>query len=403
MAWTSASSPARRSGCWARSGSGKTTTGRLLLGLTAPTSGEVRFDGADVNALRGSDLKTFRTRSQLVFQNPFDALNPRFTTRQSLAEPLVNAGVPKAEREDRMQAILQRVHLPDAMSTLGKYPHQMSGGQLQRVVLARALILDPAFIVADEPVSMLDVSVRAGILNVMRDVRDAMGLAAIYISHDVTLVRYVCARTLVMYRGRIVEDGPTADVVRQPQHPYTQALISAVPVPRVEQNRSPLRLRPSQGVALDVSIGCGFPRPLSTRVRPLCRGAADAARRRVGSSCRLPSRSVVAGAPVMKRQMKLTAFCHPPGHWRMPGASPTDMDFEECVHLAQVAERGKFDMLFFQDSAAVAPAFYLSGGQCRSAGRGGAVCAAGATDPAGGAGRGDEKPRFGCDRYDQLQ
>jgi oligopeptide/dipeptide ABC transporter ATP-binding protein len=245
-------------GLLGESGSGKTTTGRLLLGLTAPTGGDVHFDGTDVSTLRGAQLKTFRNRSQLVFQNPFDALNPRFTTRQSLAEPLINAGVPKAEREDRMRAILQRVHLPGAVSVLGKYPHQMSGGQLQRVVLARALILHPAFIVADEPVSMLDVSVRAGILNVMRDVRDAMGLAAIYISHDVTLVRYVCARTLVMYRGRIVEDGPTAEVVRRPRHPYTQALISAVPVPRVEQNRSPLRLRQSQGGSLDLSIGCGF-------------------------------------------------------------------------------------------------------------------------------------------------
>jgi ABC-type oligopeptide transport system ATPase subunit len=137
----------------------------------------------------------------------------------------------------------------------GKFPHQMSGGQLQRIVLARALILNPDFIVADEPVSMLDVSVRAGILNVMRDVRDAMGLAAIYISHDVTLVRYVCARTLVMYRGRIVEGGPTAEVVRRPRHPYTQALISAVPVPRVEQNRAPLLLRQSRGRSLDLSVG----------------------------------------------------------------------------------------------------------------------------------------------------
>jgi oligopeptide/dipeptide ABC transporter ATP-binding protein len=150
------------------------------------------------------------------------------------------------------------VHLPDALSVLDKFPHQMSGGQLQRVVLARALILRPDFIVADEPVSMLDVSVRAGILNVMRDVRDAMGLAAIYISHDVTLVRYVCARTLVMYRGRIVEDGPTAEVVRRPRHPYTQALISAVPVPRVEQNRAPLLLRQNRGGILDLSVGCGF-------------------------------------------------------------------------------------------------------------------------------------------------
>jgi oligopeptide/dipeptide ABC transporter ATP-binding protein len=250
--------PGETVGLLGESGSGKTTTGRLLLRLTEPTAGEIRFDGSDIAGLRGPALKTFRGRAQLVFQNPFDALNPRFTMRQSLAEPLVNAGVPKHEREDRMRSVLNRVHLPDAAAVLAKFPHQMSGGQLQRVVLARALILDPAFIVADEPVSMLDVSVRAGILNVMRDVRDAMGLAAIYISHDVTLVRYVCARTLVMYRGRIVEDGPTESVVRRPQHPYTQALISAVPVPRMDQNRAPLRLRAAHTGSPDLSVGCGF-------------------------------------------------------------------------------------------------------------------------------------------------
>jgi peptide/nickel transport system ATP-binding protein len=134
----------------------------------------------------------------------------------------------------------------------------MSGGQLQRVVLARALILDPDFIVADEPVSMLDVSVRAGILNVLREVRDRLGLTAIYISHDVALVRYVCARTMVMYRGKIVEDGPTADIVRAPRHPYTVALIGAVPVPRVEQNREPIPIRRSDGARPDLTIGCRF-------------------------------------------------------------------------------------------------------------------------------------------------
>lgn len=243
-------------GLLGESGSGKTTIGRLLLKLTDATSGRIRFDGADIATLRGAGLKSFRARAQLVFQNPFDALNPRFTMHKSLAEPLINARVAKTEREDRMQAVLKQVHLPTDL--LGKFPHQMSGGQLQRVVLARALILKPDFIVADEPVSMLDVSVRAGILNVMRDVRDAMGLAAIYISHDVTLVRYVCARTLVMYRGRIVEDGPTADVVRSPRHPYTQALISAVPMPRVEQNREPILIKPARGTQIDLSVGCGF-------------------------------------------------------------------------------------------------------------------------------------------------
>ena len=245
-------------GLLGESGSGKTTTGRLLLRLTPPTHGEIRFEGDDIGTLSGAALKRFRTRSQLVFQNPFDALNPRFTMRQSLAEPLINAGIPRTEREDRMVSVLNQVHLPDTRGALGKYPHQMSGGQLQRVVLARALILQPNFIVADEPVSMLDVSVRAGILNLMRDVRDAMGLAAIYISHDVTLVRYVCVRTLVMYRGRIVEDGPTAEVIRHPRHPYTQALIKAVPVPRVEQNRAPIPLKPVKTGGLDLAVGCGF-------------------------------------------------------------------------------------------------------------------------------------------------
>jgi oligopeptide/dipeptide ABC transporter ATP-binding protein len=245
-------------GLLGESGSGKTTTGRLLLRLTEPTTGEIRFDGSDIATFRGAALRSFRARAQLVFQNPFDALNPRFTVRASLAEPLRNARVPRQEHEARMCQVLDRVHLPGVASTLEKYPHQMSGGQLQRVVLARALILDPDFIVADEPVSMLDVSVRAGILNVLRVVRDTLGLTAIYISHDVALVRYVCARTMVMYRGKIVEDGPTADMVRTPRHPYTVALIGAVPVPRVEQNREPIPIRRSDGARPDLTLGCRF-------------------------------------------------------------------------------------------------------------------------------------------------
>lgn len=245
-------------GLLGESGSGKTTTGRLLLRLTEPTAGEIRFDGSDIATFRGAALRSFRSRAQLMFQNPFDALNPRFTVRQSLAEPLRNARVPRPEHETRMRQALDRVHLPGVAATLEKYPHQMSGGQLQRVVLARALILDPDFIVADEPVSMLDVSVRAGILNVLREVRDTLGLTAIYISHDVALVRYVCARTMVMYRGKIVEDGPTVDLVSAPRHPYTVALIGAVPVPRVEQNRQPIPIRRSDGVRPDLTIGCRF-------------------------------------------------------------------------------------------------------------------------------------------------
>jgi peptide/nickel transport system ATP-binding protein len=208
--------------------------------------------------LSGDSLRAFRRQAQLVFQNPFDALNPRFTIYRAVAEPLLNAGIDKAEHMDRVAAAFRRVHLPDLDRYLDKYPHQLSGGQLQRVVLARALVLAPRFLVADEPVSMLDVSVRAGILALMREVRDAMGLSAVYISHDLALVKYLCERTLVMYLGRIVEDGPTDEIVRRPRHPYTQALVAAVPVPDADQSRAPLPIKGNVPDARDPPSGCHF-------------------------------------------------------------------------------------------------------------------------------------------------
>jgi oligopeptide/dipeptide ABC transporter ATP-binding protein len=240
------------------SGCGKTTTGRLVLRLLPPTAGSIRFDGADVERLAGDALKAFRRRAQLVFQNPFDALNPRLTVRDSLAEPLRNQGLPRPEWEARIALAMQRVRLPDLSRYLDRFPHELSGGQLQRVVLARAIILEPHLLVADEPVSMLDVSVRAGILNLMREARDMLGLAALYISHDLALIRYVCDRTIVMYLGRIVEDGPTEEVVRRPRHPYTRALVAAVPVPRVNQSRAPLPIRGNVPDARDPPSGCRF-------------------------------------------------------------------------------------------------------------------------------------------------
>lgn len=245
-------------GLLGESGCGKTTTGRLMLRLETPTAGTVRFDGDDVVALKGEGLRAFRRRAQLVFQNPFDALNPRFTIARALAEPLINTGVPKAEHQERIARAARRVHLAEVSRFRDLYPHQLSGGQLQRVVLARALVLEPDFLVADEPVSMLDVSVRAGVLNVMREVRDTMGLAAVYISHDLALVRYVCARTLVMYLGRVVEDGPTEEVVRSPQHPYAKALVKAVPVPHVDQSREPLPIIGNVPDAREPPSGCRF-------------------------------------------------------------------------------------------------------------------------------------------------
>ena len=240
------------------SGCGKTTLGRLLLKLTEPTGGSITFDGAPLGGLSGPSLKAFRRQAQLVFQNPFDALNPRFTIYRAVAEPLLNAGIPKAEHADRVAQAFRRVHLPDLERYLDRYPHQLSGGQLQRVVLARALVLAPRFLVADEPVSMLDVSVRAGILALLREVRDAMGLTAVYISHDLALVRYLCERTVVMYLGTVVEDGPTIEIVRNPRHPYTRALVAAVPVPDADQSRAPLPIKGNVPDARDPPSGCAF-------------------------------------------------------------------------------------------------------------------------------------------------
>ena len=245
-------------GLLGESGCGKTSTGRLLLKLDQPTSGRIEIAGQDLATLAGADLKAFRRTAQLVFQNPFDALNPRFNIRRVLAEPMINAGIDRREYADRINAVLARVRMQGVGDLLDKFPHQLSGGQLQRIVLARALILGPKFIVADEPVSMLDVSVRAGVLNLMREIQETLGLTAIYISHDLALVRYVAARTFVMYLATVVEDGPTEEVISSPQHPYTKALIAAVPVPHVIQNREPLPIKGNVPDARNPPSGCRF-------------------------------------------------------------------------------------------------------------------------------------------------
>lgn len=245
-------------GVLGESGCGKTTLGRLLLKLIEPTSGTIHFDGEPLEDFAGDHLLDFRRKAQLVFQNPFDALNPRFTIYRAIAEPLLNAGVPAEQHPELILKAMQRVQLANVGQYYDQYPHQLSGGQLQRVVLARALVLEPEFIVADEPVSMLDVSVRAGILNVMRDVKERMGLAALYISHDLALVRYVCERTITMYLGGIVEDGPTEEVVRRPQHPYTKALVQAVPVPQVDQSHEALPIKGTVPDARNPPSGCRF-------------------------------------------------------------------------------------------------------------------------------------------------
>lgn len=241
------------------SGCGKSTTGKLLVKLLDASDGEILFDGADLAELEQDDLLAFRRRSQLMFQNPFEALNPRFTLYRSLTEPLVIHGwKDENKRLQRVVETLDRVNLRPAEVFLDKYPHQLSGGQLQRVVLARALVLHPDFLVADEPVSMLDVSVRAGILNTTRRLARELGLATVYISHDLSLLQYTCDRIAIMYLGEIVEMGPSHEVINNPQHPYTKALIAAVPVPDPTVANPPLRIREGVPRPTEQFIGCPF-------------------------------------------------------------------------------------------------------------------------------------------------
>lgn len=241
------------------SGCGKTTTGKLLVKLLDSSEGEILFDGRDISRLDNAQMREFRKRVQLMFQNPFEALNSRFTLYRSLSEPLIIHGwKDEAKRYQRIVETLEKVNLRPPESFLDKYPHQLSGGQLQRVVLARSLVLHPDFLVADEPVSMLDVSVRAGILNTMKDLAKEMGLTTVYISHDLSLLQYTCDRIAVMYLGHIVEMGPSQEIIANPKHPYTRALISAVPVPDPTLPNPPLKVREGVPRPTEVRQSCPF-------------------------------------------------------------------------------------------------------------------------------------------------
>lgn len=254
------------------SGCGKTTTGKLLLRLVSPSAGQVLFSGSDLAGLAGQGLKSFRRQAQLVFQNPYEALNPRFTIEQAVREPLTIHGLGRGqEGRDLVVQALESVNLKPAAAFLGKYPHQMSGGQLQRVVLARAMVLNPTFVVADEPVSMLDVSVRASVLNLMKGLAQKLNLAVVYISHDLSLIQYMCQRTAIMYLGRVVETGPTQDVISNPLHPYTQALIAAVLIPDPDVPRQEPRIKDMVPSARAIPQGCRF--------HPRCPAAMERCRR----------------------------------------------------------------------------------------------------------------------------
>ena len=214
------------------SGCGKTTIGRAILQLQPLTAGEIRFDGADVAELDPPGMKRFRRRVQAVFQDPFSSLNPRMTVGQIIAEPLVVHDVlPQAgERRRRVRELLSLCGLPGGFAD--RYPHEMSGGQRQRVGIARALALNPDFIVCDEAVSALDVSIQAQIIRLLEDLRDELNLTYLFIGHDLSVVRHLCDDVAVMYLGRIVEVAPSDELFSNPGHPYTRALLEAVPTPR---------------------------------------------------------------------------------------------------------------------------------------------------------------------------
>jgi ABC-type oligopeptide transport system ATPase subunit len=222
--------PGEAFGLVGESGSGKTTTGRCILRLVEPTSGEVRFKDRDVLGLRADELRRARRDMQIVFQDPYSSLNPRMRARRIVEEPLaVHRLGTRAERRDRVAELFRLVGLDPAH--LDRYPHEFSGGQRQRIGLARALALSPSLIVADEPVSALDVSVQAQVINLLMDLQERLALTYLFIAHDLRLVEHVCRRVAVMYRGRIVETGETARLFADPAHPYTRALLSAVPSP----------------------------------------------------------------------------------------------------------------------------------------------------------------------------
>jgi peptide/nickel transport system ATP-binding protein len=252
------------------SGCGKTTTGMTILRLYDPTSGEIVFNGRDIAGLTYKELKEFRRDMQMVFQDPYQSLNPRFTVLDTVKEPIdIHKIGSENERTDKVLEALEKSGLTPPEDFLEVYPHQMSGGQRQRVVIAKAIVLGPKFIVADEPVSMLDVSIRASILNLLRRLADEMGLGILYVSHDLSTIRYICNRTAIMYLGKIVEIGPTQEVIKRPLHPYVRALLAAVPVPDPFHKRRRVEIPGEVLTPIDLPEGCRF-RPRCSQASEIC-------------------------------------------------------------------------------------------------------------------------------------
>ena len=246
------------------SGCGKTTTGRMLVRLAEPTTGKVMFDDGsgdveDIAHLKGAPLKDFRRRAQMVFQDPYESMNPRRTILDTVAEPLkVQKMGSHQEQLERVSETLGLVGLTPPSSFWFRFPHELSGGQRQRVAIARALVMNPSFVVADEPTSMLDISIRTGVMRLMEELADRLGISYLYITHDLAVARYMCSRIAVMYLGKIVEMGDTEEVLQNPVHPYTKALLSAVPVPQPDVTREPVNIKGSVSAPVDPLPRCRF-------------------------------------------------------------------------------------------------------------------------------------------------
>jgi len=239
------------------SGCGKSTLGRCVLRLIEPTSGEVKFDGKDVTKLTAKEMRAMRKEMQIVFQDPYSSLDPRKTVFQAIKEPIVkNKLCPKAEVEKRVIELMELVGLAERLSN--SFPHELDGGRRQRVGIARALAMNPKFIVCDEPVSALDVSIQAQILNLLKKLQKQLGLTYIFVTHDLSVVNYFSDNIMVMYLGQIVEMAPTEELFANPMHPYTEALLSAIPVPKVDYKKERILLQGEITSPIDPPNECRF-------------------------------------------------------------------------------------------------------------------------------------------------
>jgi peptide/nickel transport system ATP-binding protein len=254
------------------SGSGKTTTGRMVVKLISPTSGKIQFHQKDIGKLSDREFKPYRKKIQIIFQDPYESLNPKMTIQDTISEPLrVMGEKDEAKILGVVNKALEDVELSPPDEFVLRYPHELSGGQRQRVATARTLTLQPEFIVADEPVSMLDVSIRAEILNLMLDLVKKYKVSFLYITHDIALSRHICDRLAVMYLGKIMEKGPVDELVLEPLHPYTKALIAAIPVPDPESRRTEVVVKGEIPSPINPPSGCRFHTRCPAYIGDICR------------------------------------------------------------------------------------------------------------------------------------